>query len=231
MKISKSLGRPLRFVLFRLFLFGLFLVVAAVVVLSTHYTNSNNVLSSKKELPLCTNDTSLYPALLGMGEQSFGVGKEESKLALEQKGLGIAFTLNPKTGSWSFLSTNNRKKTCFVAIGARWHRVKGEDPKEGMVRKGDAKQVGYSAPLAKMKEELLEEGKMEVGFGEQDIDLAGSSLLSITTRFFTDSFGSFTAVTSMVYKNKSGAPFEISSIDAIGSDWIFDERYEKYTME
>lgn len=233
MNINKNFGRStLRFARFCLFLSGLFLATAVFVVLATHHTDSDAALSVKKELPLCTNDTSVYSVLSGMGEQSSGVGNEESKLALEQKGVGVVFTLNQKTGSWSFLTTNNRKRTCFVAMGKRWHKVGGEGLKEGMIRKGDGKQVGYSAPLPKMKEELLKEGKTEVGFGEQDVDLEGSPLLGITTRFFTDSFGSFTAVTSMLYKNKgSGAPFEISSIDAVGSGWAFNKKYENYTVE
>lgn len=233
MNIRKSLGRSSRprLVLFCLLLFSLFFSTAVIVVLAARHTGSDDILNRKKELPLCTNNTSAYSVLSGMGEQSFGVGNEESKLALEQKGLGIAFTLNPKTGAWSFLSTNNHNKTCFVAIGTKWRRVKAEDPQAGMVRKGDARQVGYSAPFVKVKEELLKEGKTEVGFGEQEVDLTGSPLLHVTTHFFADSFGSFTAVTSVVYKNKGGAPFEISSIDALGSDWVFDKNYDNYSLE
>jgi hypothetical protein len=230
MNIRKSLGRSLRrrFILFCLLLFSLFFATAGIVILTAQHTGSDDILNRKKELPLCTNNTSLYLSLAGMGEQPFGAGTEESKLALERKGLGIVFTLNPKSGSWSFLSTDKAQKTCFVAMGKKWHRI-AEIQAQGMWKSGDIKKVGYSAPFKKMKDELFKEGKTEVGFGEQDIDLTETPLSKIVTHFFIDRFGLFTAVTSMIYKNESSS-FEISSIDAVGISWTFDERYQNYPI-
>lgn len=219
MKISKSLKRFLVCSLFIVFFAGGFLAAGF---------GMHEKADPKRDLPFCANNTSLYLSLAGMGERPFGAGTEESKLALERKGLGIVFTLNPKNGSWSFLSTDKAQRTCFVAMGKKWHRIV-EIQTQGMWKSGDIKKVGYSAPFKKMKDELLKEGKMEVGFGEQDIDLTGTSLSKIATHFFIDRFGLFTAVTSMVYKNKNSL-FEISSIDAVGISWAFDEGYQNYPI-
>lgn len=217
MKMSRKLRS---FIFFLLVIAGMFLAVA--------YDLSTKM-DQKRKLPLCTPDTSLYLTLAAMGEQLFGVGNEESKLALERKGLGIAFTLNPKTGNWSFLNTDRTKKTCFVAMGKKWHRTNAPLVEQRMWKKSEGKKVGYSASFKKMTEELSKEGKAEIGFGKQDLDLIGTPLLEITTHLFTDGFGLFTAVTSTTYR-VNGKPLEVSSIDATGSDWNFHERYENYPL-
>lgn len=220
MKTSKkSLKRFLFFLLVIFSFAGAFLAVGFGI---------NMKAEPKRELPSCAESTSLYVNLAVIGEQPFGAGTEESKLALERKGLGVAFTLNPKTGSWSFLTTDRNKKTCFVAMGKKWHRIV-ETHGQGLWKNGDIKKVGYSAPFKKMTEELLKEGKAEVGFGEQDLDLAGTSLSKVITHFFIDRFGLFTAVTSVVYQNKDHS-YEISSIDSVGIDWTFDKKYENYPI-
>jgi hypothetical protein len=205
------------FLLCAIFLFS----CASVPVDTDIVTDTNAVLQAKRALPLCTSDTSLYLKLAKLGEQPFGAGVESSKLAKEQKGLSLGFTRNPKTLAWSFLVTNNTQKTCFVAMGKNWRRT--EEETRDKVFKGGIKQVGFSAPFAKMKEELLKEGKTQAGFDEEDIDLAGTNVLKKTIYLFTDNSGLFTAVTSLIYKNKNGAgaPYEISSIDAIGSYWVW----------
>jgi hypothetical protein len=179
---------------------------------------TDTVLQAKRVLPLCAPGTSLYTELMKLGELPFGVGVENSKLAKEAQGLLLGFTRDPKTLAWSLLTTDNTK-TCFVAMGKKWRKTEGGSM--DIVFKGDIKQIGYSAPFATLKAELLKEGKTQAGFDDEDLDLSGTNLLKKTIYFFTDNSGSFTAVTSLTYKKVGLAPFEISSIDAIGSHWVW----------
>lgn len=191
-------------------------------------SNVDALLHAKRALPLCTPDTSLYLKLAKLGEQPFGAGIENSKLAKEQKGLSLGFTRNPETLAWSLLITNNAK-TCFVAMGKKWRRT--EEEARDKVFKGGMKQVGFSAPYAKMKEELLKEGKTQAGFDEEDVDLSGTNLIKKTIYFFTDNSGLFTAVTSLTYKNGAGMFYEMSSVDAVGTHWVWasEESYNNST--
>jgi hypothetical protein len=249
MKISKSLQR---------YLFLVLLLASGVAVFLVLDADMNGSINAKRTLPLCASNGSFYASLEKLGEIPFGAGTENSKIAIERRGLGVVFTLNPKTGSWSFLTGDRNKKTCFVSMGEKWHRVFPEKTvKQGelipVTKNDDKKQVGYSAPFGKMKEDLLKNGLMLVGYGVQDIDLKGSSLSKVTTYFFTDSLGSFTAVTSVMYKNKKHRSFitvlygklvnamhknkkhdgllEISSVDAVGLDWAFSSNYSRYITE
>lgn len=203
-----------------LFIFSLFLFSCATVPVDTVIvTDTDALLRAKRELPFCTPDTSLYTKLAKLGEEPFGGGIEESKLAKEQKALSLGFTRNPKTLAWSFLVTNNTQKTCFVSMGKKWRRT--EEQTRDKIFKGSMKQAGYSAPYAKIKEELLKEGKTQAGFDDEDIDLSGTNLLKKTIYLFTDNSGSFAAVTSLTYKNGAGVQYELSSIDAVGSHWVW----------
>lgn len=181
--------------------------------------SADAVLQVKRALPFCSSDTSVYRKLAKLGEQPFGHGVEKSKMAIERKGLSLGFTLNPKTGMWSILNTDNRHTTCFVAMGKNWRQ--SQEAARDKLFKGETRQVGYSVPFAKMEEELSKEGKTLAGFDDQDLDLTGSNILKKTTYLFTDNSGLFTFVTSMTYKNGSGVPYEFSSIDAVGTHWVW----------
>lgn len=180
----------------------------------------------KSDLPLCA--ASLPSRLLALGEQPFGYGAENSKLALQQGKPAVVFFLNPESGPWSFLFVTDNSK-CFTAMGKQWHKTKDVDidvrnvvaPKMMVVR---SKWVGYSAPFDTLKAELLSEGKSLVGYGVQNIDLSSTMLKKLTTYLFVDRSGNFSAVTSQV--NKSG--HEMSSVDSTGSGWRFVKTYKSY---
>jgi hypothetical protein len=201
--------------LFLVFLFG---NVSAFADTGIADGETDAVLQAKRALPLCAPGASLYTELMKLGERPFGVGVENSKLAKEAQGLLLGFTRDPKTLAWSFLTTDNTK-TCFVAMGKKWRKT--EEESMDTVFRGDIKQTGYSAPFATLKAELLKEGKTQAGFDDEDLDLLGTNLLKKTIYFFIDNSGSFTTVTSITYKRVGLAPFEISSIDAVGSHWVW----------
>jgi hypothetical protein len=207
-------------------------------------------MGNKGSLPVCMNDTSvrifpgaritsgtsLHIKLSEIGELPIGYGIEKSKISMQRKGLAVSFTLEPKAGNWSFLTTDRNSKTCLVATGIQWHKVSNDtlsrmEPLVSLKKeKKDAKQVGYSAPFKKMEQDLLQEGKFLVGYGKQDINLSGTRISKVTTYFFTDTSGSFTAVSSVTQKDGNGTEYEISSVDSTGVSWVFNENYAKYNL-
>lgn len=181
---------------------------------------STSVDAIKGMLPACTNNLSLYEKLKEIDEVPFGGGVENSQFAAQQGGLGLSFFLKKENGSWSFLVTDKNQKTCFVSTGKNWQRPKMDVPWK-IILGGKEKQVGYCAPLEKIKKTLLEEGKMEYGFGDQDISLSETNVFGVTVHFFKDAEGSFAAVTNVIYKSS----VEFACIDAKGVGWKFEDSY------
>ncbi|MBI2120317.1 MAG: hypothetical protein HYT94_01695 [Parcubacteria group bacterium] len=225
-----------------LLLIGMFLPIFTQPVLAKVKTDTKTLASSvetKRSLPLCARDWFLAKRLSEIGEELVGVGEENSKLATLRNGLGIVFMLNPKTGTWSVLSIDNISafgfdsetrissfdkhihKTCLVAMGLRWQWITKAELKRIVPGNASTKQVGFSASWQKIKEEMSKEGKWEIGYGDQDVDLSDNILSKLTTHLFIDGDGSLVAVTTMLYKDGR----EISSIDAMVEKWIFSEPY------
>lgn len=155
---------------------------------------------AKGALPACTPDYALYLELVKIGEKPLWVAEESLGLAGNQEPPIVAFSLNKKTGSWSFVRTTYLgDETCFVVTGKNWQKTDIETPEQITIG-GVEKKVGYCAPLEQISKELLEKGSVEVGFGFPDSEYLKNGVVKATVHLFSGS-GTWARVTEAFDKD------------------------------